>query len=83
MWPQILRLLQSDGYSQSRLAEIVGVDQSTICRLSDGRAPEPRYSVAEALIALAGGRQSLIDRGVPMVTHTTPTTTTEPATAGD
>jgi len=76
MWPQIIQLLQSDGYSQAKLATLVGVDQSTICRLGDGRSPEPRFSVGEALIALAGGRQSLVDRGV------TPITTTEPATAG-
>lgn len=84
MWPQILRLLQSCGYSQSKLAELVGVDQSTICRLADGRAPEPRYSVGEALIALAGGRSALAHHGIVQATavDNTPATTTEPATAG-
>lgn len=80
MWPQIIRLLQSNGYSQSKLAELVGIDQSTICRLSDGRAPEPRYSIGEALIALAGGRDAVAAQGIAIV-KTPPTT--EPATAGD
>lgn len=83
MWPQILRLLQSNGYSQSKLAELVGVDQSTICRLADGRAPEPRYSVGEALIDLAGGRLALAEQGIVQATAAdTSITTTEPATAG-
>jgi predicted transcriptional regulator len=59
MWPQIIRLLKSVGLSQRALAERVGVDQSTICRLADGRAPEPRFSVGLALIELAGGPEKL------------------------
>lgn len=55
MWPQIIKLLKESGFSQQTLAERVGVDQSTICRLGDGRAPEPRYSVGTRLIEMAGG----------------------------
>lgn len=59
MWPQIIKLLKESGYSQQALAESTGVDQSTICRLGDGRAPEPRYSVGTKLIELAGGESTL------------------------
>ncbi|WP_372826511.1 helix-turn-helix domain-containing protein [Polaromonas sp.] len=59
MWPEIIQLLKSRGYSQKRLAKATGVDQSTICRLGDGRAPEPRYSAGAALIELAGGAEAL------------------------
>lgn len=59
IWPQIIRVLKAHGFSQYTLAERVGVDQSTICRLGDGRAPEPRYSVGRALISLAGGDEVL------------------------
>ena len=41
------------------LAERVGVNQSTICRLADRRTPEPRFSVGVALIELAGGSEKL------------------------
>lgn len=78
MWPQIIRLLQSQGMSQAKMAERVGVDQSTICRLADGRSPEPRYSVGEALIALAGGRECLAEQGIVATTNPS----TEPAAAG-
>lgn len=79
MWPQIIKLLQSQGLSQAKVAERVGVDQSTICRLADGRSPEPRYSVAEALIHLAGGREFLAQSGIAVAT---PQPTMEPAAAG-
>lgn len=59
MWPQIIRLLQSQGFSQRKLAEKAGVDQSTICRIADGSLPEPRYSAGIALIDLAGGPERL------------------------
>jgi predicted transcriptional regulator len=59
MWTQIIQLLKSVGLSQQALAERVGVDQSTICRLADGRAPEPRFSVGLALIEMAGGAEKL------------------------
>jgi transcriptional regulator with XRE-family HTH domain len=78
MWPQIIKLLQSQGMSQAKVADRVGVDQSTICRLADGRSPEPRYSVGEALIALAGGRESLAEHGIVATTNPS----TEPAAAG-
>lgn len=64
MWPQIIKLLQTQGMSQAKVADRVGVDQSTICRLADGRSPEPRYSVGEALIDLAGGREVLAQQGI-------------------
>lgn len=59
MWPQIIRLLKAQGFSQRKLAEKAGVDQSTICRIADGSLPEPRYSAAVALIELAGGAERL------------------------
>ena len=59
MWPQIIRLLKAQGFSQRKLAEKAGVDQSTICRIADGSLPEPRYSAAVALIDLAGGADRL------------------------
>lgn len=59
MWPQIIRLLKAQGFSQRKLAESAGVDQSTICRIADGRLTDPRYSVAVALIDLAGGAERL------------------------
>lgn len=62
MWPQIIKLLKESGYSQQALAESTGVDQSTICRLGDGRAPEPRYSVGAKLIAIAGGGNCLKEK---------------------
>ena len=82
MWPRIIQLLQSRGYSQAKLAAQVGVDQSTICRLGDGRSPEPRYSVAEALIELAGGRLALEQAGIELRPLAPPETNTEPASAG-
>lgn len=78
MWPQIIKFLQSQGMSQAKVADRVGVDQSTICRLADGRSPEPRYSVGEALIALAGGREILAAHGIVATANTTK----EPAQAG-
>jgi len=78
MWPQIIKLLQSQGMSQAKVADRVGVDQSTICRLADCTSPEPRYSVGEALISLAGGREALAQQGIVATTNPT----TEPAAAG-
>lgn len=59
MWPQIIKALKTKGYSQYDLAARTGIDQSTICRLGDGRSREPRYSVGKALIELAGGADAL------------------------
>lgn len=64
MWPKIISLLAERGFSQSKVAQLVRVDQSTICRLSEGKAPEPRYSVACALIDLAGGADALRQHGI-------------------
>lgn len=64
MWPKIIELIQSKGLTQKAIAQRVGVDQSTICRLSDGRAPEPRFSVGQALIELAGGANELRIEGI-------------------
>lgn len=65
MWPQIIRLLLSKGFSQRELAEKVRVDQSTISRLSEGRLPEPRYGAAMTLIELAGGAEHLaLEHGI-------------------
>ena len=73
MWPKIIQLLQTQGFSQAKLAELVGLDQSTICRLGDGRAPEPRYSAGEALIELAGGREALLQQhGISVVSGRPP-----------
>lgn len=62
MWPQIIQLLKNQGLTQAKLAELVGVDQATISRLEGGSAPEPRFSVGEGLIKLAGGRDVLAAR---------------------
>ncbi|MDO8903987.1 helix-turn-helix domain-containing protein [Hydrogenophaga sp.] len=51
-WSEVVGLIQKSGRSQQQIASHVGVDQSTVCRLADGRAPEPRYSVGEKLLAL-------------------------------
>lgn len=51
-WSEVVGLIQKSGRSQQQIASQVGVDQSTVCRLADGRAPEPRYSVGEKLLAL-------------------------------
>lgn len=58
MWQQIIKILKARGFSQKALAERVGVDQSTICRLSEGLGPEPRFNVGLKLIRLAGGTES-------------------------
>lgn len=58
MWQQIIKILKERGFSQKALAERVGVDQSTICRLSEGLGPEPRFNVGLKLIHLAGGAES-------------------------
>ncbi len=78
MWPQIIRLLKSQGFSQRKLAERAGVDQSTICRIADGSIPEPRYSAAVSLIELAGGSERLAaEHGI----HVTPVAPELAATA--
>jgi DNA-binding XRE family transcriptional regulator len=59
MWPDIIRSLLTNGLSQKALADKVGVNQSTICRLADGEGPEPRWSVGAKLIDLAGGPEAL------------------------
>lgn len=64
MWQKIIKLLKDAGFSQQMLAEKAGVDQSTICRIGDGRAPEPRYSVGVTLIELAGGEDGLRQHGI-------------------
>lgn len=66
MWPKIIELIQTKGLTQKAIAQRVGVDQSTICRLSDGRAPEPRFSVGRALIDLAGGLETLRLEGISL-----------------
>ena len=68
MWPQIIRLLKAKGFSQRKLAEAAGVDQSTICRIAEGALPEPRYSAGIALIELAGGAEALAEEyGIQVV----------------
>ncbi len=67
MWPDIIRLLLAKGLSQKGLADKVGVNQSTICRLADGEGPEPRYSVGAKLIELAGGCDALAELHGPDV----------------
>lgn len=64
MWADIINLLLAAGHSQKALADKVGVNQSTICRLVDGEGPEPRWSVGAALIAMAGGAEQLAQHGI-------------------
>lgn len=53
MWQQIIKKLKDQGFSQKALAELIGSDQSTICRWANGVGPEPRFSVGLHLIRLA------------------------------
>lgn len=78
MWPKIIELLKTQGFSQKALAERVGVDQSTICRLADGAAPEPRFSVGQALIDLAGGPEALRRHGLQLPTIGKPAAEADP-----
>jgi transcriptional regulator with XRE-family HTH domain len=51
-WIDLLKRLKDRGWTQTQIADHVGATQSTISELSQGKAKEPRYSVASALIAL-------------------------------
>lgn len=57
-WTQLLQRLKARGWTQVQLAAHVGATQSTISELSNGKAKEPRYSVASALIALDASKLS-------------------------
>jgi transcriptional regulator with XRE-family HTH domain len=52
MWSEVIKSLRSRGLSQRAIAVRVGVDQSTISRLEDGRITDPRHSLACALLDL-------------------------------
>ena len=57
-WPELIKRLQSRGWTQVQIAQHVGALQSTISELRNGKAKEPRYSVASALIALDASQLS-------------------------
>lgn len=50
-WPELLKDLRARGWTQVRLAERLGLAQSTLSELSQGKT-EPRYSNGAALVAL-------------------------------
>ncbi len=79
MWKKIIHLLISQGYSQRQLAEVTGVDQSTISRIAEGRLSNPRYSVGHALIELAGGSDALAAKHGIRFSHSE---STRPVAAG-
>lgn len=54
-WPQLVRQLLDGGRSQRDLAEAIGVDQATICRLANGQLADVRFEVGAKLLRLAGG----------------------------
>ncbi len=51
-WIELLARLKDRGWTQVQIAAHVRATQSTISELGSGKAKEPRYSVATALIAL-------------------------------
>ena len=57
-WRDVVHEITSKGLSQYDIARFAGVDQSTICRIADGRAPEPRYGVAVKLLELRKTKQA-------------------------
>lgn len=57
-WTELLKRLKDRGWTQTQIADHVGAAQSTISELSNGKAKEPRYSVAAALIALDASQLS-------------------------
>lgn len=52
-WGCLIAQLRARGYTQKALAQRVGVNQATMCRLAEGRAPDPRFGVGVALLAIA------------------------------
>lgn len=56
-WPALLeRVSKERSLSQYGLADALGVDQSTVCRIASGAVKDPRASLAIRLLQLAGGR---------------------------
>lgn len=51
-WQNVVATLKDLGYTQKRIADAVGCDQSHISDLRTGKRSEPRYSLGEKLLAL-------------------------------
>lgn len=52
MWPSIIKDLLDSGLTQARVAELIGVAQTTISEMANGRIKEPGWSKGQALLAL-------------------------------
>lgn len=52
----LVRRLQAAGHSQRAIAEHVGVDQSTICRIATGATKSISFEAGQRLLELAGGK---------------------------
>lgn len=57
-WIELIKRLQGRGWTQVQLAAHARTWQSTISELANGKAKEPRYSVASALIALDASQEA-------------------------
>lgn len=52
-WSALISSIQAAGLSQPQIAAECGCAQSTISDLAGGRTKDPRYSIGQALSALA------------------------------
>ena len=52
MWTSIIKDLLDSGLTQHRIAELVGVAQTTISEMANGRIKEPGWSKGQALLKL-------------------------------
>ena len=48
----IISDLQKAGFTQTEIAEKIGVKQSTVCSLAKGATKEPRFFAGDTLISL-------------------------------
>lgn len=55
MWTSIIKDLLDSGLTQHKIAELVGVAQTTISEMANGRIKEPGWSKGQALIKLHAG----------------------------
>ncbi len=56
MWTSIIKDLIESGLTQHKLAECVGVAQTTISEMANGRIKDPGWSKGQALIKLHAER---------------------------
>lgn len=55
----IIRLREERGFSQARLAKILGISQPAIARIESGKEPNLKLSTLAKLTAALGGRLSV------------------------